>query len=765
MDGTYYWELTSAGELTGMEADGRMADEFRGHRLEGSENAVANEAVRSRKTVFANHVDSEQYPMAAKFSAKSLMAAPLVVAKEVIGAGVFLHETDANFFNDDLAAKATILAGQLGSLLEATRWSDRSREEHRRAEILAGVAQTLHAVPDSSSVVERLADRLRVLLRSPLVCILLRAGESFQLSGVATESPDLALSVRSRYDRKGIHFASDLAQRSLSAGDAITVSIDPATHSLGDLIQPGMLIAAPFRTSQTEGSVLIYPRPEGAFTPEEKSLVSAVASFGAVAIANAELYVTAREQAHELQQILNISSELGSFEQLDTFMQKFVLRASDFLGFERAFVGLLEGQSFRLRWKYSEGKSSPIDCTFPDGTASKALINKEVFSTDDPAKAPGANLDLIAKFSVKQLLAVPLLSTDGEVLGMFGVLDRRDEAPISQEDIRRASALAAHVAIAHEVTRNLHRSEQHRRRAESLMTLALELNSTLRLPEFAEKFVKRAMEMLGATAGALTIQQDGSPETVVLKIKPDTESPDRSLSRRFDHAVGEALAHSSDALVSATALELFGPNLAERLGWSDCILVRLLGGSGELVGVLCLAGRCEPLAADDQQLLQAIAGHASVAIENARFFARMDQANRHWIEIFDAITDFIVAHDGSGKVLRVNRSLAEFIGVQPSELIGLNMCALLAMNNDAPAGPCPYCRNAGQGEDEYVHPALERSFLVSTSQVHGASSEVLQTIHVLKDITDRREAERRYRELFDNIQEGLFFSTPEGRFV
>jgi two-component system NtrC family sensor kinase len=36
---------------------------------------------------------------------------------------------------------------------------------------------------------------------------------------------------------------------------------------------------------------------------------------------------------------------------------------------------------------------------------------------------------------------------------------------------------------------------------------------------------------------------------------------------------------------------------------------------------------------------------------------------------------------------------------------------------------------------------------------------------VLKDITDRREAERRYRELFDSIQEGLFFATPDGRFL
>jgi two-component system NtrC family sensor kinase len=64
-----------------------------------------------------------------------------------------------------------------------------------------------------------------------------------------------------------------------------------------------------------------------------------------------------------------------------------------------------------------------------------------------------------------------------------------------------------------------------------------------------------------------------------------------------------------------------------------------------------------------------------------------------------------------------------------------------------------------------LHPVLERTYLVSTSRTQGEPHEGSHTIHVLKDITDRREAERRYRELFENIQEGLFFSTPEGRFV
>src|SRR5579872_6368856 len=105
------------------------------------------------------------------------------------------------------------------------------------------------------------------------------------------------------------------------------------------------------------------------------------------------------------------------------------------------------------------------------------------------------------------------------------------------------------------------------------------------------------------------------------------------------------------------------------------------------------------------------------------------------------------------------------IGVPPGELVGINMRALMALTNDAATYSCPFCRSMAGDSDEFAHPVFDRTYLVSTSRVHGASGEGLQTIHVLKDISDRREAERRYRELFDNIQEGLFFSTPDGRFI
>ncbi|HXX02429.1 MAG TPA: PAS domain-containing protein [Candidatus Acidoferrales bacterium] len=782
--GVYFWRCLSGDELVGEYAEGKLAERFAGIRIRPEDSAVTVEAVRQRRTIFANRVLSSA-PVLAQFGGVSLLAAPLVVFNEVIGAVTFLHDRDSTFFNEDLAAKATILAGQLGSLLEATRLSEASREEHRRAEILADVAQALHATPDVTSVLEALADRLRRLLRTPLVCVFLKREGPFELRAVAGDTPQLANSARARFDRQTLRFVADLAQRALAAGELVTVSIGADAHALGSQVSSGMLIAAPLRTSRTQGAILVYPRPDGVFTADEKALVSAVAGFGAVAVAHAELHVTAHAQAKELHQLLEISSQLSASADLEQFLQAFVVHAADFLGYGRCFIALSEGEHFQVRYGVERGEPRRVDVRFPEGMATHALRAKEVYWTDDATQSPGNNLELVTKYHVHQFLAVPLLGSGGQVLGMFAVLDRLDGTGISQEDIRRARALSNQAAVALEVARNLHLSEQNRRRAEALIELAREIDGALHLPEFARRFVARAAELGGCQEGWLAVRQEGHFQVVAVYPPPDTAGAGPSggaasaetarpvLDSEAEHALAAALpefvTRHSEIVVSGPAEQLLGPEAASRLRWTDCTLVRLRGASGELAGLLGLSGRSHALENEDRVFLQTMAGHAAMALENARLFTRIEQANRHWMAIFDAITDFIVVHDQADKVLRVNRSLAAMIGVPPAELIGVDMRSLLALTSDVAPYSCPFCRAMADDADEFVHPVFDRTYLVSTSRVHSASSsptgEAVQTIHVLKDITDRREAERRYRELFDNIQEGLFFSTPDGRFI
>jgi two-component system NtrC family sensor kinase len=359
------------------------------------------------------------------------------------------------------------------------------------------------------------------------------------------------------------------------------------------------------------------------------------------------------------------------------------------------------------------------------------------------------------------------------------------------------------------VASNLHLSERHRRRAEALIELAREIDGALRLPEFARRFVGRTAELTGSRAGLLVVWQEGHWQVAALQNleKPSvevshavaspaipglvedhksvpseenrrnlpTENPavkpqagpvlEHGLDRALSTALGEFVNRRTETVVHGFAEEMLGAETASSLHWSDCTLVRLAGANGELAGLLCLSGRSAPLEQEDRVFLETMAGHAAMALGNARLFTRIEQANRHWMEIFDAITDFIVVHDQSDKVLRVNRSLAAMIGVPATELIGVNMRSLMALTSDTASYSCPFCRAMADDSDEFAHPVFDRTYLVSTSRVHGPSDEGLQTIHVLKDISDRREAERRYRELFDNIQEGLFFSTPGGRFI
>ncbi len=161
----------------------------------------------------------------------------------------------------------------------------------------------------------------------------------------------------------------------------------------------------------------------------------------------------------------------------------------------------------------------------------------------------------------------------------------------------------------------------------------------------------------------------------------------------------------------------------------------------------------------------AIASQAAAAFENSQLFARITRSSRQWAEIFDSISDFMLLHDENQRVVRVNRSLADKLKKLPAELLGMQVRDLLGQPADAPA--CPFCVDlqSEQFKEEFRDPRNGDVYLVSSSRLRGGVEDVQQIVHVLKDVTASRRAERLYRELFDNIQEGAYFATADGRMI
>jgi two-component system NtrC family sensor kinase len=291
------------------------------------------------------------------------------------------------------------------------------------------------------------------------------------------------------------------------------------------------------------------------------------------------------------------------------------------------------------------------------------------------------------------------------------------------------------------------------------MELAVEAAQSRDLPDFLEQFALRSTRMLDAIWGGVAVYRGRETE---LHAMPGSSGA--TTEAGADWLISCARASQNDVETRAIPKEIAaGVPFPEEAG--TIVFVRIAASDNERLGTLCLIRDRKTLGANEKRLLNALASHAALSLENFRRFSQLERSKRQWVEDIDAISDYIVVHDRAWKIVRTNRSLASHLGVPPVALVGEAMSSLRQIAETGSDLPCPFCRDTQRSKEEYVAASAERIFLVSTSRTPGVSDDDTRTIHVLKDITDRREAERRYRELFDSIQEGLFFATPDGRFL
>jgi PAS domain S-box-containing protein len=284
--------------------------------------------------------------------------------------------------------------------------------------------------------------------------------------------------------------------------------------------------------------------------------------------------------------------------------------------------------------------------------------------------------------------------------------------------------------------------------SQELMDLAVAAANSRELPAFLAGFASRAAEMLDAQWG-------GVGEIIGNRVELYSPAREFPANQATWNWLLQNISYKREGLQVSPLPE----------GSSQCAFFPIYASDGELMGTLCLIRDKLQFSEAQQKLLTALVSHAALSMEKVRRFSQLERSKKQWVEDIDAISDYIVVHDQSWRIVRTNRTLATHLGLPPAALVGEPMSSLRHIAETGSALPCPFCHNTKQTREEYIATAEGHTFLVSTSRTPGAVEEETRTIHVLKDITDRREAERRYRELFDSIQEGLFFATPDGQFL
>jgi len=145
------------------------------------------------------------------------------------------------------------------------------------------------------------------------------------------------------------------------------------------------------------------------------------------------------------------------------------------------------------------------------------------------------------------------------------------------------------------------------------------------------------------------------------------------------------------------------------------------------------------------------------------------RSQRSFKELIDAFDDVAFALSLDGTLRTVNRRVTQLLGLSYSEIVGhkADEFILEPALGDTENGLARFLerrRWSGvvkvrlKNSSRVLYFECVLNAIVNDDQVVGASA-------LARDVTEEREKEKRFTELFETLQEGVYFSTPEGNLL
>lgn len=141
------------------------------------------------------------------------------------------------------------------------------------------------------------------------------------------------------------------------------------------------------------------------------------------------------------------------------------------------------------------------------------------------------------------------------------------------------------------------------------------------------------------------------------------------------------------------------------------------------------------------------------------------RAKERWERTFDAVPDLLTILDADFRVAQLNRAAAQRLGIEKSEAVGKH-CSDLLQASDCPQSPCPnrcFFIGGEHHEGEIEEPRLGGTFHVTTTPLHSPDGRSFETVHVARDVTERKLYERKLEQLVQEIRQFAYIVSHDLR--
>ena len=335
---------------------------------------------------------------------------------------------------------------------------------------------------------------------------------------------------------------------------------------------------------------------------------------------------------------------------------------------------------------------------------SKEVVNIPYDFFDDPRSGAAKEQYEKTGYRTYTMLALPLLNEQEELVAVVQLInklkfphnpnasleDKIDLNGFTREDERVFEEFAPSIRLILESSRSLRQATQRQRAAQALIAATNSLSkSSLDLEETLKKVMHEAKQLMNADRSTLWLI-DHERQDLWTKLPINGTLKETRLPISMNSFAGQVAITGKPVNVGFDLYD--DPNSEtskqtdQKTSYRTCsmLCMPVFNADGELIGVTQLVNKKKqgefpeynpthwPEAPEcwrasfnrtDQEFMEAFNIQAGVALQNAKLFATVKQQEQMQRDILRSLSDGVISTDKEGKIIAVNESARELLGV------------------------------------------------------------------------------------------------------
>jgi GAF domain-containing protein/ActR/RegA family two-component response regulator/anti-sigma regulatory factor (Ser/Thr protein kinase) len=637
--GVVYRFDAGAGELVLLAQRGLTAEQEARTRVRPLDGTHVGEAARSGHTQVAHlDVTPPTEPVMREIAVarehQTQLALPIPVKDQTWGVMALISQAKRDFSSEDLAVLEAV-AHYVGVAVERAQLREMAEARLKRLEAQRQIERHISEQLDVEELLVLVAGAALRLIGGTFSVVYLREGDELR--------PRAWSGVGSWIRQVRIRVGSGVAGTAAETGGGLIVNDYPNSPltlpPFSNVTQ--RLMAQPLMAGDRALGVMVISRDRASppFVEEDQATLADFTTQAVVALEKARLFSEARRSAAEYQALFEVGALVSSVLDVDRVLDLIVDRCHALLGVAGAGVFRLDAAEGYLLYERGIGLSPEflraVRIGIGEGTTGKAVQERIPVWSEDLLSDTSITLSEETRAQVERegyrsVLSVPII-TRGEVQGVLAVYWWEPRRP-SPSEVSLLTALAGQAGVALENARLYGAATARGKRLSTLGRLTETLTATLSLEDVLSRVVHSAVELFGSSVARLWLMDDDG-QAVSLRAHAGATAPLVGVTRLGlgEGLMGRIVASRAPLVVPDLRAERSVRN-RERIAAEGTVSfagVPLILGD-RVLGALSVALReAHTFAEEDLDLLQSLASHAAIAIENARLFDEERTSREH----------------------------------------------------------------------------------------------------------------------------------------